>query len=62
MKIIGIDFDNTLSNYDSLFYKIARDLNLIPPTIKAEKVVIRNYLKSINKELLFKEAKFLNFS
>ena len=47
MKIIGLDFDNTLTNYDSLFYEIAKDLNLIPHDIKATKVTIRDYLRSI---------------
>ena len=50
MKIIGLDFDNTLTNYDRLFYETAKDLQLIPNHIKAEKVSIRNYLISINKE------------
>ena len=50
MKIIGLDFDNTLTNYDNLFYQTARDLALIPQNIKSEKVAVRNYLKSINKE------------
>jgi len=50
MKIIGLDFDNTLTNYDSLFYQTAIDLNLIPQNIKSEKLTIRNYLKSKNKE------------
>ena len=53
MKIIGLDFDNTLTNYDGLFYKIAKDMKLIPPKIKAEKVIIRNYLKSIDMEEKF---------
>jgi len=50
MKIIGLDFDNTLTNYDNLFYKTAIDLNLVPSTIKVSKVAIRDYLVSINKE------------
>lgn len=50
MKIIGLDFDNTLTNYDNLFFETARDLNLIPGTIKVSKVAIRDYLVSINKE------------
>ena len=50
MKIIGLDFDNTLTNYDRLFYQTAIDLNLIPQNIKSEKITIRNYLKSKNKE------------
>ena len=50
MKIIGLDFDNTLTNYDNLFYETAKDLNLIPDIIKASKVAIRDYLVSINKE------------
>tara|TARA_Y100000739_G_C20582952_1_gene453794 strand:- start:114 stop:710 length:597 start_codon:yes stop_codon:yes gene_type:complete len=53
MKIIGLDFDNTLTNYDSLFYEIAIDLNLIPHDIEANKIIIRDYLRSINKEEAF---------
>ena len=33
-----------------MFYQTAIDLNLIPQNIKSEKLTIRNYLKSKNKE------------
>ena len=46
MKIIGLDFDNTLTIYDNLFYVTAKDLKLIPDNLKAEKVIIRKYCKT----------------
>ena len=50
MKTIGLDFDNTLTNYDRLFYQTAKDLKLIPDHIQPNKVEIRNFLRSKNRE------------
>ena len=44
---LGIDFDNTLVNYDQLFYEIALDLNLINPSVLPTKKAVRD---SIVKE------------
>jgi len=51
MKIhLGIDFDNTLVSYDELFWKLARESNLIPESIAVKKEAVRDYLRSIDKE------------
>ena len=55
MKIIGLDFDNTLIDYDLLFYKTALELKLIPENIIKSKVGVRDYLLSVDKEKFFTE-------
>lgn len=47
---IGLDFDNTIVNYDGLFYKVAREQNLIPDTIPVNKVAVRDHLRRIGQE------------
>lgn len=41
---IGIDFDNTLVCYDALFYRCARERNLIPSELTPTKAAVRNWL------------------
>ena len=53
MKTIGIDFDNTLVIYDELFYKLAIERDLIPKNLSKNKIIIRNYLRAINKDEQF---------
>ena len=53
MKKIGIDFDNTIVCYDDLFYKIAREENLIPKDSPHSKIFIRDYLRSKEKDETF---------
>ena len=48
MKILGIDFDNTIVRYDNLFYKIALEKGLIDTSIGKSKE-IRDYLRSLTK-------------
>ena len=50
MNIIGLDFDNTLIEYDLLFYKTALEFKLIPENTIKSKVGVRDYLLSIGKE------------
>lgn len=50
MKKIGIDFDNTIVNYDEAFYLAAFEKDLIPKNIDKNKKSIRDYLRSIDKE------------
>ena len=47
---IGVDFDNTIVSYDALFYKVAREQNLVPDTIPINKVAVRDYLRRIGHE------------
>ena len=41
---LGLDFDNTLTNYDYLFFKLALEKNLIPQDLEKNKVAVRKYL------------------
>ena len=47
---LGLDFDNTLISYDSLFKKVALEQGLIPEAIAANKNAVRDYLRSVNRE------------
>ena len=49
MKILGIDFDNTIVKYDNLFHKIALEKGLIDTSAGKRKKEIRDYLRSRNK-------------
>lgn len=48
--IIGLDFDNTIVSYDALFHKVSVEQNLIDKTFDVNKIKIRDYLRSIDKE------------
>ena len=50
---LGVDFDNTLITYDSLFKKTALERDLIPIDFPENKTLIRNYLCRNNKAELF---------
>lgn len=47
---IGIDFDNTIVSYDSLFHRIASEKGLIPKQLPVNKIAVRDYLRSIDQE------------
>jgi len=47
---IGLDFDNTIVSYDALFHKVAREQNLVPPEISANKLAVRDYLRKNDQE------------
>lgn len=47
---IGIDFDNTIACYSDVFYKAARERDLIPEHVPSSKGQVRDYLRSIGKE------------
>ena len=48
--IFGLDFDNTIVSYDALFHKVSVEQNLINSDFDINKIKIRDYLRSINKE------------
>jgi len=52
---IGLDFDNTIVNYDALFHKVAREQEVVPPETPVNKVSVRNYLRYIGREELWTE-------
>ena len=47
---IGIDFDNTIANYDGVFYQAALERRLIPESLKKKKKSVRDYLRNANQE------------
>ena len=53
MLKIGLDFDNTLINYDFLFYKLAVEKNLVPRKLDKNKLAVRDYLRALNKDREF---------
>ncbi|MBV8245678.1 MAG: hypothetical protein JOZ38_07145 [Candidatus Eremiobacteraeota bacterium] len=44
--VIGIDFDNTIVNYDGLFSKVAAEVGLVPVTFRGSKTEIRDHLRA----------------
>jgi hypothetical protein len=48
--IIGVDFDNTIVCYDSLFHRIAVERGLIPPTVAPQKKAVRDALRERGHE------------
>ncbi len=55
MVKLGIDFDNTLINYDNVFYQLALEKNLIEENFPQSKLQIRDYLRSKGKNDEFTE-------
>ena len=53
MKILGLDFDNTLVEYDELFYEAALENKLVPSDIQKNKTAVRDYLRSVGRETDF---------
>jgi hypothetical protein len=47
---IGIDFDNTIVCYDSIFHRVALERGLIPPSVPVNKSEVRNYLRAAGRE------------
>ena len=47
---IGFDFDNTIVNYDSVFFKVALEQALIPQELPRSKLAVRDYLRRTNRE------------
>jgi hypothetical protein len=52
---IGVDFDNTIVNYNFLFHKIAFEQKLIDESVSQTKTAIRDYLREKNQENLWTE-------
>jgi hypothetical protein len=47
---IGIDFDNTIVNYDPIFHLLAREKALIPNNLPIDRLAVRDYLRNIDNE------------
>jgi len=52
---IGLDFDNTIVNYDNIFHTVALEQAVIPKDLPANKLAIRDYLRSIDQEEVWTE-------
>jgi len=50
---LGLDFDNTIVNYDSVFYQVAKEKNLIPFDLPVSKLAVRDYLREVDQEHLW---------
>ena len=48
--LVGLDFDNTLIDYDTLFHRVAREWGLIPDELPARKNRVRDYLRAHHQE------------
>ena len=53
MKLLGLDFDNTLVHYDNVFYQVALEKKLIDKTIAPFKTAIRDHMRSTGTEEQF---------
>lgn len=47
---VGLDFDNTIVRYDSLFHKVALESGLISADIPVNKLAVRDHLRRIGRE------------
>lgn len=50
MKILGIDFDNTLVSYDDLFCEIASERGFTFPESTSTKEEVRDHIRSLGRE------------
>lgn len=56
---IGLDLDNTIINYGELFYHVARLKEWIPIECQRDKISVREYLQSRNRNDLWTELQGL---
>lgn len=52
---IGLDFDNTIVSYDALFHKVALEQDVIPKTTPVNKLAVRDFLRTEDKEAIWTE-------
>lgn len=55
MMRVGIDFDNTIVSYDTLFHKVAVEQGVIPAQTPPTKLAVRDHLRAIGKESVWTE-------
>lgn len=53
MTLLGLDFDNTLVQYDKLFHQLALEKGLIEASVPVDKTAIRDYLRSQDQDEQF---------
>lgn len=56
---VGLDFDNTIVSYDSLFHKLAREGGWIPEDLPCSKLLVRDHLRQIGNEDVWTEMQGL---
>jgi hypothetical protein len=47
---LGLDFDNTIVSYDTLFHRVAREQGFIPDETPVSKNAVRDFLRSAGRE------------
>lgn len=52
---IGLDFDNTIVSYDSLFHKVALEGGWITNEVSVSKISVRDHLRFIGQESVWTE-------
>lgn len=52
---VGVDFDNTIVSYDAVFHGVALERGLIPPTLPATKLAVRDHLRAAGREDVWTE-------
>lgn len=53
--LIGFDFDNTIVNYDTIFYKVGLEQGVIPAGIATNKLAVNQYLLSNGMEHVWRQ-------
>lgn len=52
---IGVDFDNTLVSYDTLFHRVALEQGVIPADLPRTKLAVREHLRREGREEIWTE-------
>lgn len=52
---VGLDFDNTIVSYDSLFHKVAVEGGYVPPSLAPTKLAVRDHLCANGREEVWTE-------
>jgi hypothetical protein len=50
LPVVGVDFDNTIVRFDTLFHVAAVEQGLIPGNVAASKTAVRDYLRREGRE------------
>lgn len=61
-RVVGIDFDNTIVSYDSLLFRLAREMGLVGPEAAANKHTIRDLVRQgKNGEVYWQELQAMAY-
>lgn len=52
---LGIDFDNTIVQYDGVFHRVAVERGCIPATLEVSKIAVRDWLRGAGQEDVWTE-------